>query len=217
MAAIAAVEALYREPHRRYHTWDHVGSLLTQYGRSIHRIAYREAFFVAILYHDAVYDPTSIVNEKSSADLMATILANAVDPATIFAAKAMILATQRHLPPESLGDIDQASAKALMADIALFIDMDLSILAADDKAFDRYSRGIRLEYAHVPDEIFLPNRRAFMARMLERTPIFLTPDYREQFETKARDNLMRYIAMIDLVGEYNPARLASDTTSVVSP
>jgi predicted metal-dependent HD superfamily phosphohydrolase len=58
----------YAEPHRHYHTLDHIADLLrlleTHGG-----VSDADAVKLAILFHDAVYDPVRQHNEAASANL----------------------------------------------------------------------------------------------------------------------------------------------------
>ena len=68
--ALARLKARYGEPHRAYHTWTHIEALLA--GLAAHSSLVSDATSVglAILYHDAVYDPLSATNEEDSAELL---------------------------------------------------------------------------------------------------------------------------------------------------
>jgi predicted metal-dependent HD superfamily phosphohydrolase len=65
----------YREPHRHYHTLDHVAALLTLLDRYGAEVADSDAVTAAILFHDVVYDPARHDNEEASAAWAAARLA----------------------------------------------------------------------------------------------------------------------------------------------
>jgi predicted metal-dependent HD superfamily phosphohydrolase len=69
------------------------------------------------------------------------------------------------------------------------VDADLAILAADCARFADYDAAIRLEYAHAPDEIYVPARAAILQRFLDRPQIYHTPHFQARYETRARTNL----------------------------
>lgn len=55
--------------------------------------------------------------------------------------------------------------------------------------FREYHEGIRREYALVPDLIYNLKRKQALKRFLARERIFLTEEFRERYETQARENL----------------------------
>ncbi len=75
----------------------------------------------------------------------------------------------------------------------LLVDIDLSILGAPAPRFAEYERQIRVEYAHVPPEVFEPRRRQILGSFLARDPLYLTPSIRAEREAQARHNLRQAI------------------------
>ena len=72
-AVLDEIAQAYREPHRHYHTLDHIADLLTLLGRHGKGTADRDALELAILFHDIVYDPTTFIQQSVDA-VMETIL-----------------------------------------------------------------------------------------------------------------------------------------------
>ena len=66
-AILAELVVAYGETHRHYHTLEHVAALLQLLGKYGDGIADRDAVVLAILFHDAVYDPSRQDNEEASA------------------------------------------------------------------------------------------------------------------------------------------------------
>jgi len=139
---------------------------------------------VAVLYHDAVYDPRSGMNERYSADLMAAECAGLLGPECLSAADAMIRATEGHAMPEG-------ASGPHAEDMALFLDADLSILGAAPDAFNAYEAAIRREYAHVPEADFRTGRAAVLQGFLDRPALYFSAPFRAAYEDRARDNLRR--------------------------
>ena len=185
---LAALRA--RHAGRAYHGWAHVEALLGLLGEAAGAVRDPAAVRLAILFHDAVYDPRRTDNERSSAALLRARMAGRVAPARLDAAEAMVLATERHELPDGLPD-------AVASDARHFLDMDLAILGAPEDAFDAYDRAIRAEYAHVPEATFRAGRAAVLRGLRARAPIFLTPLFRARFEAPARRNLDRVIAGLE--------------------
>ena len=61
----------YAEPQRAYHTWDHITALLGWFDQRASELADPDAVFLAVLFHDAIYDPRRKDNETLSAALLA--------------------------------------------------------------------------------------------------------------------------------------------------
>src|SRR5271166_1106216 len=81
----------YAEPHRRYHTWSHIGACFD----AIEKISSdrSQEVALALFYHDAVYEPLSKDNEEQSAALLMSEGERAgVDATVLKKAYAMILA-----------------------------------------------------------------------------------------------------------------------------
>ncbi len=174
---IDAVLEHHREPHRHYHTLEHVDACLRA-ARALSSAPSREVE-LALLFHDAVYDPKAKDNEQRSAELLLTEGRRAwVQEELLQRAAPLILAT-KHLD-------DDVPEEACWV-----VDADLSILGADEAMFDHYEDNVRKEYAFVDDAAFAAGRRKFVREMLEREHIFVTRKGRTLWEESARRNLRR--------------------------
>ncbi|MBK8975753.1 MAG: hypothetical protein IPM29_07490 [Planctomycetes bacterium] len=166
----------YCEPHRRYHTIEHIASMLWM-GREL---ALSEEQLAAIWYHDAIYDVPATDNEERSAELARTQLTAAgfgIERAATVAR--IVLDTARHLP-----SIPQSEA---------VIDLDLAPLAVPPERFDANAVALRIEYACVDDATFEQGRRRALQSLLDRPRIFWTP-FGAHLEPLARANLRRALA-----------------------
>lgn len=162
--------ACYSEPHRRYHTVRHLRAVLG----ALHRWLgpeLPESLYLAVLWHDAVYDPRAADNEERSAALVHDARA-----------QALILSTKRHEPVD-----EQPDALALL-------DADLWILGAPVRTYDRYAALIREEYAHVPDDAYRAGRAAVLERFLARPRLYFRDA--PQREAQARGNLARELSRL---------------------
>lgn len=177
---LADLRARYAEPQRFYHDWQHIEDLLALFGEIENELDDPRAVLFAILFHDAVYDPTVHDNEEQSAMLLRERAAGLLDPVSLDSANAMVLATIRHQLPKEAG---------AESDIAHFLDMDLAILGATPARFAEYEAQIRQEYAHVPDEAFAAGRAAILRRFAERPSLYFSDWGRTRFEQQARTNL----------------------------
>ena len=173
----AAVLRAYAEPHRHYHTGEHIARTLALLDGVRGRLRRPAESELAVWLHDVVYDPRAADNEERSADLAAGLLAAGGAAAAVPAVRALILATRHAAPPEE-------------PDARYVVDADLSILGADPAAFDRYEAQVRREYAFVPDAEWRERRPRVLRRFLDRGRIYETPEF-ARLEAPARANLAR--------------------------
>lgn len=176
----------YAEPQRHYHTWDHIEALRRWFGQRRAHLHDPAAVELAILFHDAVYDPARPDNEAESARLLKDADLPGVSDAVRARAVRMVEATARHEIPDGLDAPDRD-------DMAEFLDMDLSILGAPRDGFDTYEQAIRREYAFVPQPLYREARRGILQRFLERPSLYFSDWGRATFEDQARANLERSI------------------------
>ena len=168
----------YEEPHRHYHTLEHVGEVLRVAGRLA--ATSPGAVALAAWFHDAVYDPTRRDNEERSAELAARELtALNVDAATVDAVATLVRATAH------LGD----GAAPEDADARALLDADLAILGAAPVRYERYARDIRREYAHVSDGDYARGRVAVLERFLARPWLYFDARMVLEGDGPARANL----------------------------
>ena len=173
--------AAYGEPHRAYHNAAHIADVLRWFDFVADQAGWHDAssVYLALVFHDAVYDPTRTDNEARSAEL-ARALVHAGDATT-----ELILLTARH------GSIDPGS---IGADAGHFLDCDMAILGAPLAELDAYDAAIAAEYRHLPAEAFRAGRHRFLAKLHGRPHIFLTELFRSHLERAARANLERMLA-----------------------
>jgi predicted metal-dependent HD superfamily phosphohydrolase len=81
-------------------------------------------------------------------------------------------------------------------DAQVLVDIDLSILGAEEKRFDEYERQVREEYGWVPEPIYRDKRKAILESFLARATIYNTARFIERYEPRARANLARSLARL---------------------
>jgi predicted metal-dependent HD superfamily phosphohydrolase len=186
---LSDLRARYAEPHRSYHGQRHIDALLKQSRGP--RMAWHDpvAVELAIWFHDAVYQPGARDNERRSEQLLRQSLSGPLAPAVLERAAAMILATEKHRIPAGL-PVD------LTEDMAAFLDMDISILGADEAEYALYALGVEREFLPMLGEsVWLEGRAAFLRASLEKpTPLFHTATARATLEEPARANMRRELA-----------------------
>ena len=172
----------YAEPHRRYHTAEHLHHVLTM----IDELADDQDLFLVRLaawFHDAVYaiPVGQVSNEEASARLAIRMLARAgLEQEDLTQVARLVRLTETHVP----GARDPEGE--------LLCDADLAILAAPPDAYARYVEQIRTEYAAVPEQGFLAGRLVVLTDLAARE-IFrtakgrrLTPAARANLEAEMR-------------------------------
>lgn len=174
----------YAEPHRRYHDQAHLLTVL----RTLDELAPEgapAAVRLAAWFHDAIYDPRREDNETASARLAERSLAPfGLAERIRTEVGRLVRLTASHDPTP-----DDWSA-------ALLCDADLAVLATSATEYERYRSAIRAEYAHLPDADFRTGRRLLLRALLSRTAIYRTRAGHLRYETAARANISRELAVL---------------------
>jgi dephospho-CoA kinase len=141
--------------------------------------------YLAILFHDYVYDARSSTNEADSARIAIeeTQGLPGIDPQLL---AGLILVTKHH---QATSDLEQ-----------FLVDLDLSILGADPPRYQEYAQAIRREYAHVPDDAYRAGRSAVLQKFLLRPQLYGTPRISNRYEAQALANLQWEIDQLSGTG-----------------
>jgi len=176
------LQAAYRDPGRYYHNMEHLVHLYKELLGVKTLIADWDSLLLALFYQDVVYDIASTTNEEDSADLAERVLVSIkCDQNQIYLVRAHIMATKSH------------SISSQM-DTLYFTDADLSILGANEKIYDVYTRQIRKEYERYPDTLYTAGRKRVLLHFLNMDRIFKTDYFFQKYEQAARENLGRELA-----------------------
>lgn len=175
--------ASYDRTERTYHNLAHLADCFQKFERVRWFFRCPDVVEFAIFYHDAVCFPGAFDNEERSVALFTRMAyARALPDDLVTEVSKCILATKRHVA-------DPVCAP----DIALFVDIDLSILGTKSCQYDDYAQAIRAEYLGVIpyEDSWALHRTAFIDELLAGRPtVYLTPIFRSMFEERARANLM---------------------------
>jgi predicted metal-dependent HD superfamily phosphohydrolase len=200
----ALIAAAYGEPHRHYHTLEHIGRILALFHAVRGRVRAPDPAELALWLHDVVYDPRATDNEEKSAQFARqTLQAGAVSPEVAELTAGMILATKHAAPPED-------------PDACYVVDVDLSILGAPPEEFNRYEAQIREEQSFRPDEEFRQRRAHRLRAFLDCPRIFLTPEF-ASYEAPARANLARSLKRLGDLDPLPPHPTHNPLTLILSP
>lgn len=171
----------YSQPHRAYHTWHHIHDMFGIAGQLGEVLTVNQR--LAILYHDIVYIPGSSENERLSAMLLKTHVAQnkaqfkeAFPEANLEIVESIIRDTKNHLPSQ-------------YNETKLVLDLDMSILGAEPDRYQKYVKDVMFEYAEYAGERMNKGRAEFLQTLLLQPNIFLTDVCQAKFESKARDNI----------------------------
>jgi predicted metal-dependent HD superfamily phosphohydrolase len=174
------VSVAYSEPHRHYHTLEHIGEMLAVVARLQGLAADPSAVRLAVWFHDVIYDPRAKDNEERSALAAAESLRRlAVAPEIIAEVSKLIRATAHIVPVPS----------STRSNVVLMVDADLAVLGAPGERYRRYAEGIRKEYAWVSDADYRTGRASVLAQFVARPRIYLTSPMFSELEDQARRNL----------------------------
>jgi predicted metal-dependent HD superfamily phosphohydrolase len=170
--------ARWNEPHRHYHTAEHLANVLAVLEEHADRASDPDAVILAAWYHDAIYDPQRVDNEEASALLAeATLPTLDVLDAQVAEVARLVRLTATHDPIP--GDRNGG----------LLTDADLAILAADSATYLAYTQAVRAEYSYVPDAAFAAGRAEVLHHLLALPRLFHTPVLRDRWEEVARANI----------------------------
>ncbi|MEU8299350.1 metal-dependent phosphohydrolase [Micromonospora sp. NPDC048909] len=177
----------WREPHRHYHTVDHLTAVLDVVDAYAGLAGRPDLVRLAAWCHDAIYDPRASgdANERDSAELADRLLVGLGLPAgAVTEVHRLVLLTAGHAVATDDGDG------------ALLCDADLAVLATSPPVYDRYAAAIRREYAHVPDPDFRVGRARVLSGLLALPALFRLPPLAGRWERPARANLHRELTAL---------------------
>jgi predicted metal-dependent HD superfamily phosphohydrolase len=172
----------WRSMGRHYHTLTHLEACLRELD-GVRGLAARAAEVeLALWFHDAVYRSWRKDNEQQSAilasDCLRTVPADCGERI-----RQMILATvHRDEPVED--------------DIALVVDIDLSILGQPPEIYAGFEYAIRREYWWVPRARYAAGRGRILKSFLDRSAIYHHASFRERYEQPARENVARALEQL---------------------
>lgn len=163
-----ALDAAYGDPKRAYHSWRHISDLLEALDEVPELVTRRDLVTAAIFWHDAVYTTrdedrqrrADTDNVRDSARLFRHFsLLGSADSGAVYE---LIMGTADHLEAKARRERYPGFSK----DLDLFLDLDLSTLAAPWERFANNFQAIRREFSWVPEPVFNAGQGAFLASLL---------------------------------------------------
>jgi predicted metal-dependent HD superfamily phosphohydrolase len=181
------LERRYRESHRRYHTLEHIAAVLGDIAWLAAEVGLaatdRAVVELAACAHDVVYAAQPGSDEEASAAWAREQLAASAVPDKVRDDVArIVLATIGHTASDPVANV--------------LLDADLAVLAAEPAAYARYVRGVRDEYAAVPDAAWRTGRAAVLRQLLDRPVMYAIEPARDRWEARARRNVAAELARL---------------------
>jgi predicted metal-dependent HD superfamily phosphohydrolase len=176
----------YTEPHRHYHTLEHINQMLNLFDLTKSTARKTEELELAIIFHDLVYEIPSTQNELMSAKITMKFLQNCgVQESVIDRIFKLILSTRHDI---ELHDHDQQ----------LLSDIDLSILGQESNIFEDYESKIRKEFQYIPKDIYIKGRIKVLNHFLQKSQIYHTEYFAQNYEHRSRINIKNSIHKLKL-------------------
>ncbi|TMP45599.1 hypothetical protein CWB96_10450 [Pseudoalteromonas citrea] len=172
----------YSETHRYYHTVAHIEAMLIHFDKVRNLADSPDEVEIAIWFHDAIYNPLSSSNEINSAQWAKDFLISSGGEATVAERVYELIMATKH------------DGKIVENDHKLIVDIDLTILGANESVYDEFEANVRKEYKLIPSVIFRKKRIAILMSFLEEEAIYKLDYFKENFEIQARENLNRAIS-----------------------
>lgn len=191
------LDACYSECHRAYHTWEHIGSLLEKLRVFSHLAARPDLIAISAFWHDSVYqtqnhDGTPRLdydNVHDSAELFRRYtLLNQTDAGAVYD---MIMATANHMQARA----EKQTYAGFAGDLDLFLDLDLSSLAAPWEKFVEHLAWIRREFSWAPEIVFCSAHIRILENFAkEDARLYRRAETNGKWHADAKVNLERCIA-----------------------
>lgn len=181
---VANIEASYSEPHRYYHTGQHIDHCLTQFDLARQQMDDADAIEMALWFHDIEYDPKAPDNELQSAERFKSYAHDAMSPELEQKIYRLIMITMHSDAPT--GD-----------DEKYVVDIDLSSFGLPWDKFVKDSLNVRKEFFHLSDQEFAKRNLRFLQSLQSRPRIFFTNFYTQRYEQTARDNISKRILSLN--------------------
>jgi predicted metal-dependent HD superfamily phosphohydrolase len=190
------LDAGYGDRHRAYHSWKHIVDLLEKLNELSHLVVRRDIITTAIFWHDVVYLTRNTdggqrpdrENVSDSAELFRRYsLFKESDAVAVYE---MIMATADHIHAEA----KQQHYAGFVADLDLFLDLDLSPLAAPWGKFAANFEKIRFEYSWVPEAEFYSGQLKMLEEyIIAGARLFRRPETTKKWLNFATANLTRCV------------------------
>ncbi|MEZ5502491.1 MAG: hypothetical protein R3E50_07430 [Halioglobus sp.] len=169
----------YREPHRHYHTLDHIAHCLGELDAARSHIREFSATELAIWFHDVIYHYGARDNEILSAACFSDLAGQSMPVQFVARVCEFIIATQH-------------TGAAQDAAVAIVVDIDLSGFGLPWEDYLNDSNALRREADGVGDEQYYQGKLRFLSELQRWPSLFQSPFFRDRLEARAQTNIARY-------------------------
>lgn len=183
----ARLAELYGEPHRHYHTLDHIRHCLSEFDLAAELMEDSDAVELALWFHDAIYQPGATDNERRSAELFERWFEGRAEPTFRRRVRDLILITTHREWPRH-------------GDERFIVDIDLSGFGLPWDECERDGRRIRAEHADLSDASYYRGQLRFLRSLQDRPTFFFTEFFRRRYERVACENVRRIIIGLQALG-----------------
>jgi predicted metal-dependent HD superfamily phosphohydrolase len=167
-------------PHiRHYHNWNHIVSLFELINK--HDLDLNIPQYLAVLFHDIVYEPGSPTNERDSSEVMREMADGLFSHKQLNDAAIIIHDTKTHIPTSH--------------DSKLVLDLDMSVLGIP-KMHEDFNKQIREEFRKYSDAEYNAGRKAFFEELLARPRIYHTDYFHGLYNWYAREYMKQWIESV---------------------
>lgn len=191
------LDAGYSERHRAYHTWEHIACLLEKLSEFSGLPARADIIATSAFWHDVVHRPQNddgrprpdCENVQDSAELFRQYtLLNQSDADAVHD---LIMATANHLHAK----VKEQHYAGFADDFDLFLDFDLSSLAAPWEDFVADFARIRSEYSSMPEIVFCSRQIQILENFTrDDLKLYRRAETSKKWREPARANLRRCVA-----------------------
>jgi predicted metal-dependent HD superfamily phosphohydrolase len=178
--AFARLAELYGEPHRHYHTLDHIWRCLAEFDRAAELMDEPDAVEMALWFHDAIYVSGAKDNESRSAELFQQWSDEHAEWTFRRRVHDLIMVTTHREWPR-------------WEDERFIVDIDLSGFGLPWDEFERDGHLIRAECVAMTDEEYYPGQLRFLLSLQNRPTFFFTDYFQQRYELAARANTRRVV------------------------
>ena len=181
-AAGQSLVAAWSEPHRTYHSVDHLREILARIDDLADVAEDVDAVRLAAWYHDVVYAGLPDDEERSARRAEEDLSRLGLPAALVDEVARLVRMTVTHdpAPGDRNGEV--------------LSDADLAALAAPRERYRANSAAIRNEYHHISDEAFRKGRIQVLGVLLGGSGVFRTEPGRRHWEAAARENMRAEMA-----------------------
>jgi predicted metal-dependent HD superfamily phosphohydrolase len=170
----------YQEPHRHYHTLEHIAHCLGQLDLASDHVDEFSATEMAIWFHDIIYHYGAKDNEILSVAYFKEVAGVAMSAHFIDRVSEFIIATQH---TGAAGD----------SAIAYMVDIDLSGFGLPWDEYLADSLSLRYEAEGVNEEQYYMGKLRFLTELQRWPSLYQSPFFQNRLEASAQSNITRYI------------------------